>query len=559
MENILSHTFSYETLNSSSEMQYKLISITEEDEKKHFVQYIQYEKKDETSILLRYINIKVDRAYYLEIANINLDNINRRRYIFAVLGKRRFGANNKRMDFYLHQELDKSLLSELYTKQYKSKEFKACYTERTEYSLNEYRLLSLEVQNRHIFFLDQINTTKRKKLHKIFCVELFSDEVEYFQTIEKGKKKAHYIFNKIGKIHFRSLPKQLLHLSSKYKDIHSLALSQLVDSSAERELTSRVNDNLLFRKLKEKVEEDGRLDQNLHTACINVLNNPRDKDTVNIFTTTINQYIQSTSDISQLQDILSHFSTIQVLVETRSIAYLFDKDDSDLKDIFLYMLEAFTTWNNYLHNKNEDVKAFNIATVDFRDSLRYLVDTCYKFKHEYKCLDIKKEDVQQEDTTIPTTTTYNEDITKTSAQEYFNEIELETDVYDELHELETEIELYLYTNEYNEELNTILIKFFEGYTSALNPLFEFKDLSYSLMLLSQKLSEYAIDENAEMLLVLIQAFISDLLEWKRNVLVEKTAEDIHYMDKSFYSNIAQIEMSIEHRDSVEEEESIEFF
>ena len=136
----------------------------------------------------------------------------------------------------------------------------------------------------------------------------------------------------------------------------------------------------------------------------------------------------------------------------------------------------------------------------------------------------------------------------TSAQSYFAEIDIDPEVYDELLELERDIDMLNYASSYSDEINTSLINFFEGYTRVLNPLFEFKDLSYSLMLLTQKLVDYELDENSEMLLILMRGLITDLLEWKRSVLIEQTAEDIHFMDKSFYSNIAQIEMSLEHNE-----------
>ena len=86
---------------------------------------------------------------------------------------------------------------------------------------------------------------------------------------------------------------------------------------------------------------------------------------------------------------------------------------------------------------------------------------------------------------------------------------------------------------------------FNGYTRVLNPLFEFKDLSYSLMILSQKLEDFDTNTNNDILLVLIKALVNDLLTWKKDVIFDKTAADIHYMNKSFYSNISQIEILME--------------
>jgi len=559
---ILSHTFNFQTPHTLDDQRSfeNIIAITEEDEKKHFVQYIQYEtveKSDNNSyITMRYVNVKVDRSYYLEMANINLNNKNRRRYLFSVLGKRRFGSNSKRIDYYL---LDKTLNQDILDKYYRdlneSKKFEPCYVQRTEYSTNEYRIFTTKLTNSTIFFLDQKNNTQRKRVHKTFCIELLPNEIIIFQQIENERKKVDYLFNKIGKIYFKSLEKKDLKITKKFKTTQELAESKLVKSTAEMETTSRVNDNLVFRELKNRNEDFGRVDSNLHAKYIALFQKTNNLDTIQEFYDATDMYIEYIDNINQLKEVQKYFLDIKSLVQSGTIPYLATKHDNDLTDIFLYMLESFVAWNSFLHDTDEDVKAFNITNIDFIDSLRYLVDMCYKFKHDYKCHDSEVKEV------APTKLVEIalEQTPVTSAQKYFNEVELDSEVYDELHELETDIEMLEYTTEYTDELNENFIKFFEGYTSALNPLFEFKDLSYSLMLLSQKLSEYKIDENSEMLLILLKGLISDLLEWKRAVLVEKTAEDIHYMDKSFYSNIAQIEMSIEHRGEEELEDEIEFF
>ncbi len=326
------------------------------------------------------------------------------------------------------------------------------------------------------------------------------------------------------------------------------------------EKNSRVNDNLTFRKLKDKEDVICNGNLCLHTSCFNLMNNPSDVETIILFQTALSEFISHTKEIKQLDEIISYFESINLLVKAGTISYLLTKYDNDIKDIFLYMLESFTTWNNALyHTKEEDVKTFNVATVDLTDSLRYLVDVCYKFKHEYTCIEAELDNSDKSQTESINQAIQQSSIT--SAQKYFQEVELDSEVYDELHELERDVDMLSYADTYTYEINNNLINFFEGYTSALNPLFEFKDLSYSLMLLGQKLTEYEIEENSEILLALMRGLISDLVEWKRTVLVEKNAEDIHYMDKSFYSNIAQIEMSIEHSEFIEgeDEDAIEFF
>ncbi|MDQ7042829.1 MAG: hypothetical protein Q9M34_04790, partial [Sulfurimonas sp.] len=262
--------------------------------------------------------------------------------------------------------------------------------------------------------------------------------------------------------------------------------------------------------------------------------------------------------IEGLEDMLLQFEEIYGLAKTNTFSYLLLKNDQSLEDVILYLLEIFDMWSQLLYSQEEDIKSFNSASIDLTDTLRHFIDVSYKFKHEYQCLDAEAE-VQKEGEESLEQTTETSLISVTSAQSYFSEIELDSEVYDELLELEREIEVLSYAASYTEDITVSLINFFDGYTRVLNPLMEFKDLSYSLMVLNQNLSEYKIDENSEMLLILMRGLISDLLEWKRTVLVEQTAEDIHFMDKSFYSNIAQIEMSLLPIDLDDDEGDMEFF
>ncbi len=554
MKNILSHTFTFQTPSPSEKdsILENIIYINEEDKKKHFVQYLQYSIKNDKSLELRQINIKVDRPYFLEIANTCLSNRERRRYIFSTIGKRRFGATSKHLDAYFTHPsiaLDENTILAKYMNHYENVEFLAFHTETTDYSTNKYRLYIEKYQDFHIVFLDQLNNSSRKKIHKIFCVDITQDELELYNALVSSKQKVNYIFNKIGKNYFKQLEATTLSLSKKYTTLQDLALSKIIKTSSEMEKTSRINDNSSYRKLQENLHQAGRIDISLQKATMALIDNPEQETNVQALSTALQTFEEQLADINGLKDIASHLNTIKELNTSDTIPYLLAQDDHDFKDILLYTLETFASWNNFLYQEDENVKAFNLASVDVADALRYFTETCYKFKHHYKCA--QPEQIVE----VPLV----DESTLTSAQSYFSEIELDAEVYDELQELERDIEMLNYTKNYTEEINSGLIHFFEGYTKVLNPLFEFKDLSYSLMLLAQKLSVYKLDENSGMLLLLMQGLISDLLEWKRSVLIEQTAEDIHFMDKSFYSNIAQIEMSLEPYKIPEDDGDIEFF
>ena len=557
MSNTLSHTFSFQSKNNFSE---NILYITEEDENRHYLQYMQYSvvhSKEKIFLDYSQVNIKVDRSYYLEVANISIDNETRERHLFSVLGHRRFGANSKRIDYYLlDKSLDTEKLDEVHKNFYETQEKEVCYTQHNENSVNSYKVFPVAENSNNIILLEQLNVTKRKKINKSYFIELSDESYAVFLNLPSPKMKVNYLFSEIGKIYFNSLSVDRLEIEDDSENIKDLAISKLKKYGFEMEMASRVNDNSVFRTLKEKSKKIEDVYSELYSRSYALMNNPDDENTIHLFSVAIVQFGIHTREIKKLEEITSYFTTIQMLAESGSISYLLTKHDPDFRDIFLYMLETLSIWNRNLSSLDDDVREFNMSTIDLHDSLRHLVDVCLKFKHEYQCQDADMVETLQE-TGLDTYRDGNLNIT--SAKEYFNEVELEYETYEELIELENDISELSILDNYDEDLNNRLINFFEGYVRVLNPLFEFKDLSYSLSLLSKKLEEFEVKENGEILLILLKGLVNDLLEWKQTVLVERTAEDIHYMNKSFYSNIAQIEILIEQRGENMEDELIEFF
>jgi len=579
MKNLFSHSFTFQTdsTTTTSGRFENIIYLNDEDNIKHFVQYIQYHENDDSSINVRHMNIKMDRAYFLEIANVCINNRERRRLFFSTLGKRRFGASNKHFDSYLsHITLDEEYLLSKYIKNYEYTEFESCHIEKTQHSTNKYRIFSIQEKDLHIVFLDQLNITSRRKIHKIFCTDITNDELEFYNNITVPIQRVNYVFNKIGKNFFKKSDQTQLEKSTHYKTNEELACSMLITDANDMERTSRIQDNSTFRKLQEKRNEVGRVDMTLYKTANAFINNPT-QETETDFSLDLAVFKAHIKDISGLKEITQYLEEVHELTLTHTISYLLSKNDQDLQDIFLYILESFNAWNNHLYADEENIRSFNAASVDLADALRYFVDICYKFKHDYKCVDAEEGIEQEIQTAVELEIALEPQIQKievaisepeiayTSAKSYFSEIDIDSEVYEELRELERDIDVLSYAADYTEDINSALIGFFEGYTRVLNPLFEFKDLSYSLMLLNQKLEEYEIDENAQMLLMLMRGLVSDLLEWKRTVLIEQTAEDIHFMDKSFYSNIAQIEISLNNKEEAVSDEAfgdddfIEFF
>ena len=131
---------------------------------------------------------------------------------------------------------------------------------------------------------------------------------------------------------------------------------------------------------------------------------------------------------------------------------------------------------------------------------------------------------------------------------------------DELKELDQDIINYFYVEVFNEDIKSASMNFFEGYTKLLNTFFEFKELAYGLSMLNTHLANLDESVDASMLLIFLKSIVDDLIEWKESVFIAQNAEDIHYIDKSFYANISQLEILFSGENAQEEDtEEIEFF
>lgn len=151
----------------------------------------------------------------------------------------------------------------------------------------------------------------------------------------------------------------------------------------------------------------------------------------------------------------------------------------------------------------------------------------------------------------------------TSAQAYFQEIDMDFEMVEELDELEHDC---MNAIEVKESLTEAILMeaahLFEQYAKVLNMMYEFQELAYSLTVLRELLENYDIDESQKessyMIKIYLKAIISDLQSWRLAVFITKQAEDIHYLDKSLLSSITQLQMTMMPT-TQDTQEEIEFF
>lgn len=136
---------------------------------------------------------------------------------------------------------------------------------------------------------------------------------------------------------------------------------------------------------------------------------------------------------------------------------------------------------------------------------------------------------------------------------------------EELSEIEDEIHEYI--REFDEEKDfTMLSKISNKllqYATNVSFLIEFEDLSYainSLGELLQALQKEDVDETKHKKIELyLSNILLDLSNWRRNIFVEQTTNDIHYLDSSLFSTILQFELIFNKAEIIEDEDDFEMF
>lgn len=160
------------------------------------------------------------------------------------------------------------------------------------------------------------------------------------------------------------------------------------------------------------------------------------------------------------------------------------------------------------------------------------------------------------------------DEAKISAQSFFEQGLIDWDTWNDLisysKELEEEALIY----------RTLTIEFLnEGarligiFANALELSGEFRDIGYALRSLCVTLDELVNDFNtlgksAKMIKIILDSIIDDLVNWTNEVLIQKSAVDVHYIDASLLANIAQLGLSVKslkHSDVKAETEEMELF
>ncbi|MHB8100245.1 MAG: histidine kinase [Sulfuricurvum sp.] len=151
----------------------------------------------------------------------------------------------------------------------------------------------------------------------------------------------------------------------------------------------------------------------------------------------------------------------------------------------------------------------------------------------------------------------------TPAYLYLQEIDLDMGIIDELGDIEHEtLDFIDLSDTINASVYEEVIVLFNDYLKVINQLMEFQELAFTLTVLIDLLNTTGFDtiseENRGVVAIYIKAIIDDLSAWRKSVFVDQNAENIHYLDQTLLSSIAQLQIMLSENDTSEFSE-IEFF
>ncbi len=96
------------------------------------------------------------------------------------------------------------------------------------------------------------------------------------------------------------------------------------------------------------------------------------------------------------------------------------------------------------------------------------------------------------------------------------------------------------------ELIDEIQKLLNLYMSVLHQIIDFKELYSYILYFKTMLSQIDVDnitdKQAKKYNEIINSILSDLINWKHEIFITKSAKDIHYLDNSIFSSILQMEM-----------------
>ncbi len=151
---------------------------------------------------------------------------------------------------------------------------------------------------------------------------------------------------------------------------------------------------------------------------------------------------------------------------------------------------------------------------------------------------------------------------KISSSDFLAGFDYDTTILDELADVESDTLDGLYRQEQLDETSLKQVeKLMLDYALLLENTYEFKELAFALSNLCEVLGrshQSALEEGKwQKVRLYIDGILSDLKNWRIHVFIEQDALDVHYLDASLFSSIAQLDVLLTSSGSAAEEEDDE--
>lgn len=215
-------------------------------------------------------------------------------------------------------------------------------------------------------------------------------------------------------------------------------------------------------------------------------------------------------------------------------------------------------------------------SIDNKEAIEYLKNSSFEMQHKIKDIItfhlplFDNVDIQQESIDIETNfiefdneleisdfveeryilDEMNSGYIRISSSKYFETHEISPTIIEKFLELDDRLEdLFYDSDSISQDEIDLLASIFEGYVSSLNHLYVFTNLAYVLQALTsiiKSLDIYVMDDEFKKKMFDFLITVSkDLVKWASIVLIEKEANDIHYLESSLMSSVQEFQKNVE--------------
>lgn len=506
--------------------------------------------KEEEAVFFKSASIRVDRLFYLELMNGSIDDAHRVKLMLSFLGRRRFGELNQPVAKFLATDRDlKSLFHQIYS----GPEGKARVIrhERRDKNLNVYDVYLFTDDGLRYAYMKQVNRSTLKTVTREYVVELEAEVYDFcLETLDEETLITN-IFYVMGRFVFAK--------SEGLRTEPAQTMEELVAGVLERddfyyrdamegryEGLTRSLETLDLAHMREAHREvmdqiDLALEANDPAEASPVAETALDALVSTIPEEAAWQRVRE--ELAKLRETASNPEFFQVLL--RSVNF---------KETFYNAVSGLDETLAVLGDSRVETEEKYLQMEDLAENLVYLNRRYKKSVGDYR----NAVSAQAAEPAAP------EKEPTLSAVRLFEEVEFDFELLDEINDLENDIEYDVFANE---ELTRPILesfdRFVKKFSGALDIVYEFRQLAYSLSTIDMMVNKIDLetmdDKRKRTLFSLIRSIVKDLKNWKRSVLVEKTAVNIHYMDKSLENDVKQVDLLIHGSPEEEEEESLELF